>query len=165
MWGRIAAFFSTTRTEPLLSSEVSGVSQNPSDSPQSKSGGGSEMRDEGEGTPKDRKAGTRWTDTLPVGEPLTAQDFIYCSGVRCDRVGLCARWTGHLDPTKLGKRTINVASYADHRGRCVKHIPQVFTCDQAQKYWQDQWSSCPVCGCMEKPEGLWVHKDPKEVIQ
>lgn len=41
----------------------------------------------------------------------------YCSGLRCGRKNICARWSHHLTPPL--PRPLNIAQYADHAGACT----------------------------------------------
>jgi len=34
-------------------------------------------------------------------------------------------------------------------------------CDDVTDFWEDQWTYCPVCRCVQNEEGLWIHESMK----
>ncbi len=39
------------------------------------------------------------------------------------------------------------------------------SCSEAEERWDPAWIRCPVCQCMPDADGLWVHKELKDVLQ
>jgi hypothetical protein len=42
---------------------------------------------------------------------------------------------------------------------------QLKSCVEATNVWQDDWIFCPVCLCQPNADGVWIHKDSKDLIQ
>lgn len=55
-------------------------------------------------------------------------DRTFCSGLRCTRANTCDRWIVHLEKfikenPRFEGRTISMAQFADHDGKCDMYSP------------------------------------------
>ncbi len=60
-------------------------------------------------------------------------DYTFCSGLRCDRNYLCARYLTPQEKARIPEgKPISMAQFADHDGKCEEHIPRRASGAQAE---------------------------------